>query len=251
MTEPNAPVIPTWSDGASVLYTDDALHILSLLPDKSVDLVVCDLPYGITQNKWDIPIPMDKMWEQLRRVTKDNAAVCLFATTPFDKVLAMSNLAEFKYEWIWEKERGTGHLNANKAPLRSHEHILVFYRTLPVYNAQMRSGSPYKAKQSSNGENYGKSVGEIVTTNKGERFPVSVLKFGRDRPFIHPTQKPVALIQYLIRTYSNPGEVVLDFTCGSGTTAVAALKENRRFICVDNNVEYTKLTQERIAKEIK
>ena len=173
------------------------------------------LPYGTTQNKWDSVIPLDQLWEHYNRIAKPNAAIVLTAQAPFDKVLGASNVGAMKYEWIWEKENGTGFLNAKKAPLKTHENVLVFYSELPVYNPQMREGfKPYRAPQGKSGSNYGKVRDEYVTENDGTRYPVSVLRFPRDKNKVHPTQKPVALMEYLIRTYTNEGDTVLDNCMG-------------------------------------
>jgi len=228
----------------------DCLKRMNEIEDHSVDLILCDLPYGTTQNKWDTVIPFDKLWEQYRRICK--GAIVLTAQPPFDKVLGASNISMLKYEWIWQKENGTGHLNAKKSPLKNHENVLVFYDNQPTYNPQMRFGfKPYKI---GNGEvikstNYGKHVRAIVES-KGERYPLTIIKFNRDPSKIHPTQKPVALMEYLIKTYTNEGDLVLDNCMGSGTTGVAAVNTNRSFIGIEQNPEYYKIAVNRI-KEAK
>lgn len=225
--------------------------------DKSIDMILCDLPYGTTQNKWDSIIPLDLLWAQYSRISKDNAATVLTAQTPFDKILGVSNLDKLKYEWIWEKSQGTGFMNAKKMPLKSHENILVFYKNLPTYNPQMTEGKPYTTKRKGNvdtGENYGK-VGiqmRTDTINNGLRYPTtSPLKFKYDKDKLHPTQKPVELFKYLIKTYTNEGDLVLDNCAGSGTTAIACENLNRRWICIEKDDNYFNVAKERIEKHLK
>ena len=188
------------------------------------------------------------MWAHLKRIIKPNGAIVLMAQAPFDKMLGASNIAELRYEWIWQKESGTGHLNAKKAPMKNHENVLVFYASPPTYNPQMRLGfQPYTRPQGKIGsQDYGKQTAGMTVSN-GERYPLSVLEFARDKGKVHPTQKPVALMEYLIRTYTNPGETVLDFTMGSGTTGVAAQNLGRKFIGIELDPDYFKIAQDRIA----
>lgn len=227
------------------LYLGDCLQLMRAIPDGSIDMIMCDLPYGTTQNKWDSILPLDELWSHYRRVCR--GAIVLTAQTPFDKVLGASNLGMLKYEWIWRKEAGSGFLNAKKSPLKDHENVLVFYRTQPTYNPQMRTGfKPYKCKQGHVGDNYGSVRPENISESNGERYPVSVLEFPRDREKLHPTQKPVALMEYLIRTYTNEGELVLDNCMGSGTTGVAAINTGRRFIGMEQNPEYFAIAENRI-----
>jgi site-specific DNA-methyltransferase (adenine-specific) len=223
---------------------------LSEVADHSVDLILCDIPYGTTQNKWDTIIPLDRMWAEIKRVRKDNAAALFTAQTPFDKVLGASNLEELRYEWIWEKEKGTGHLQAKKAPMKSHENVLVFYKMQPTYNPQMRIGEkPYVVvRGSKKSDNYGADKG-ATTNNDGKRYPLSVIMFPRDREKMHPTQKPVALMEYLIKTYSNKGDTVLDFTMGSGTTGVACMRQERDFIGIEKDPLYYAMAKTRIEAE--
>lgn len=213
---------------------------LASCPDESVDMVLCDLPYGTTQNAWDTVIDLAAWWPEIRRVTKPNAAVVLFAQCPFDKVLGASNLRELKYEWVWRKEAGTGHLNAKIAPMKNHEVALVFYRAQPTYVPQMRKAETrvkHPVGSAAGSANYGAQV-RTFWKDEGHRYPLTVLDFPRDPDKAHPTQKPVDLCRYLIRTYTRPGEVVLDPTCGSGTTAVAAVMEQRRFIVGDSDEKW-------------
>ena len=222
------------------LFKGDCLEIMKDIPDKGVDMILCDLPYGKTQNKWDSIISLDKLWEQYNRIIKDNGAIVLFAQTPFDKVLGVSNLKMLKYEWIWEKEQGTGFLNAKKMPLKSHENILVFYEKMPIYNPQIVGDEIRKVKRNT-GEyrstNYNTHI-EIKESEYKGRYPKSIIKFNRDKIKLHPTQKPVALLEYLIKTYTNEGGLVLDFTMGSGSTGVACLNTNRKFVGIELEKEY-------------
>ena len=231
------------------IYNEDCLEGMKRIPDGSVDAIICDLPYGTTRNAWDSVIPLDKLWEQYKRIAKKNAAICLFAQTPFDKVLGCSNLEWLKYEWIWEKEMGTGFLNAKKMPLKNHENILVFYRELPTYNPNMRQGfEPYKCKAGDKSTNYC-NYENVVTISDGVRYPLTVLNYNRDSDSFHPTQKPVDLLRYLIRTYSNEGDTILDNCMGSGTTAVACIREKRHFIGFELNKEYFDKACKRIDAE--
>ena len=232
------------------LLQGDCLELMKDIPDGSVDMILADLPYGTTRNKWDSIIPLDLLWVQYKRITKDNGAIVLTAQAPFDKVLGASNLGMLRYEWIWTKEAGTGFLNAKKMPLKNHENILVFYKKLPVYNPQMRLGfKPYVTKKGNHGSNYGEDKGAI-TKSDGSRYPLTVLNFARDKDKLHPTQKPVALFEYLIRTYTNEGETVLDNVMGSGTTGVACKNTNRKFIGIELDEEYFKIAEGRINNEL-
>lgn len=240
------------------LWHGDCLELMNDIPDKRVDTIICDLPFGTTRNKWDSVIPLDKLWKQYNRIIKDNGAIVLFGQTPFDKVLGVSNLEMLKYELIWEKESGTGFLNAKHAPLKSHENILIFSKgsathngTPMIYNPQMEVGKPYKCKQGHLGTNYDyeHSV-KVVTENNGERYPKSELRYSRDKNRLHPTQKPVALIEYLIKTYSNEGDLILDNTAGSMATAIASINTNRRCICIEKDDHYFEVGSERVKKHL-
>jgi site-specific DNA-methyltransferase (adenine-specific) len=231
------------------LHLGDCLELMKTLPDNSVDLILADLPYGTTRNKWDSVLPLAELWSEYRRICR--GAIVLTAQAPFDKVLGASNLGMLRYEWIWRKEAGTGFLNAKRAPLKDHENILVFYDRLPTYNPQMRTGfKPYKCKQGHVGSNYGAVRPENISESNGERYPVTVLDFPRDKAKLHPTQKPVALMEYLVRTYTNAGDVVLDNCMGSGTTGVACMNTGRRFIGMEMNAEYFATAQARILAAI-
>ena len=216
------------------------------IPDKSIDMVLCDLPYGTTKNKWDSVIPLNKLWKQYERIIKDNGAIVLFSQMPFSAELVHSNLKLFKYEWIWQKDNGTGFLNAKKMPLKIHENILVFYKKLPLYNPQMRTGfKPYKCKQGRHSTNYGAYEQGHITESNGERYPIDIIKFKKDSG-LHPTQKPVELLEYLIKTYTNEGETVLDNCMGSGSTGIACINTNRNFIGYELNEKYFKIAEKRI-----
>lgn len=213
------------------------------LPDKSIDMILCDLPYGTTANKWDSVVPLEQLWIQYERIIKDRGAIVLSAQTPFDKILGVSNLKLLRYEWIWEKTTATGHLNAKKMPMKAHENFLVFYKKLPTYNPQMTTGHrPVNSytKHQDDGSNYGKTAVGISGGGSTVRYPRSVQTFKTDKQkvAIHPTQKPVALFEYFIRTYNNEGDTVLDNCIGSGTTAIACINTNRKFIGFENDDNY-------------
>jgi site-specific DNA-methyltransferase (adenine-specific) len=243
------------------IYNEDCLDGMKRIPDGSVDAIICDLPYGTTKNSWDCLIPLDKLWAEYKRVIKTSGAIVLFSQQPFTSALVMSNPKMFRYEWIWEKEMGTGFLNANYAPLKSHENILVFsnlaacYVKNPadamVYHPQMTEGKPYTCKQGKMEHNYDTKnmVAAIETKNEGKRYPKTILHYNRDKVKIHPTQKPVELVRYLIRTYSSPDETILDNCMGSGTTAIAAIKEHRHYIGFELNSEYYEKGINRIKTE--
>jgi len=226
----------------------DCLEVMRDIPDGSVDMILCDLPYGTTRNKWDSIIPLDELWTQYERIIKDNGAIVLTAQTPFDKVLGASNLRLLRYEWIWRKPSGTGHLNAKRMPMKNHENILIFYKRLPTYNPQMTEGEPYKAKSGRASSNYNPQV-TVVTKNKGERYPLSVQEFNPERG-LHPTQKPSEMFEYLIRTYTNEGDIVLDNCIGSGTTAVASINTGRNFIGIEQETEYVEIARRRVDEAI-
>lgn len=234
------------------VYNMDCLKGMKLINDKSIDLILCDLPYGTTQNKWDSIIPLDLLWEQYSRIIKNNGVIVLFAQTPFDKVLGYSNIKNLKYEIIWEKSKATGYLNARKMPLKAHENILVFYKKLPIYNPQMTEGKPYKNyhKPGDTGSNYGENKKEYSYENKGVRFPRSVLRFEsiKTNEQLQPTQKPVDLCEWLIRTYTNKNELVLDNCIGSGTTAIACINTNRNYIGFELYEDIYNIALERIQK---
>lgn len=227
----------------------DCLELMKDIPDGSIDMILCDLPYGTTKNKWDSIIPLDELWEQYERIIKDKGCIALFAQTPFDKVLGVSNLKLLKYEWIWEKDNGTGFLNAKKMPLKIHENILIFYKNTPIYNPQMRKGfkSYSYSKENISSTNYGNSNGTNgIIKNEGDRYPIDIIQFKRDKNKLHPTQKPVSLLEYLIKTYTKEGETVLDNCMGSGSTGVACQNTNRNFIGFELDEKYFNIAKERL-----
>lgn len=226
------------------LINGECLAEMAKLPPGSVDLILADLPYGTTQNKWDSIIPLEPLWEQYRRAAKPSAAIVLTASQPFTSVLGASNLPYLRYAWVWEKENATGHLNAKRMPMKLTEDVLVFYREQPTYNPQGVTACSKKVRRGGNGDNYGKSGTENMQT--AENYPRNLLRFPRDPGKEHPTQKPVALMEYLIKTYTNPGETVLDNTMGSGTTGVACKNTGRRFIGIEMDKTYFDIAVKRI-----
>ncbi|MEC7875166.1 MAG: site-specific DNA-methyltransferase [Actinomycetota bacterium] len=230
------------------LLQGDCLDVLQGVEENSVDMILTDLPYGTTACSWDSIIPLDKLWEQYNRVAKENAAMVFTAVQPFTTILASSNIENFRYEWIWEKHQGTNPMNAKIMPLKSHENILVFYRKLPVYNPQMTKGKPYggfKSDTATIGEVYGKAKSVHRNNPEGTRYPKTILRFKQEKG-LHPTQKPVPLMKYLIKTYTNEGAVVLDSTMGSGTTGVACVKCSRSFIGIEKDPEYFQMATDRL-----
>jgi DNA modification methylase len=227
-----------------LLLHGDCLDLLPTLEAGSIDMVLCDLPYGTTANKWDAVIPFPDLWEAYQRVCKPNAAIVLTAAQPFTSALVMSNPQWFRYDWVWRKPNGTGHLNAKKQPMRDKEDVLVFYRQQATYNPQFGEGTPYTSITGPQSSNYGK-FNRVLTVNDGRRYPKQVLEFNCDHGH-HPTQKPVALMEYLIRTYTNSGDTVLDNTMGSGTTGVACVNTGRQFIGIERDDAYFAIAERRI-----
>ena len=229
------------------LLNGDCLELMKNIPDKSIDMILCDLPYGTTHNKWDNVIPMKPLWEQYNRIIKDHGAIVLFSQMPFGASLIMSNPKMFRYEWIWEKNQAVGFLNAKKMPLRKHENILVFYKHLPTYNPQglIKLDEPIQEEGSANrnGKNYGVADKSFIRTHTN--YPTDIITFSKDAGY-HPTQKPVDLLEYLIKTYTNEGDLVLDNCMGSGSTGVACVNTNRDFIGMELNEEYFKIACGRI-----
>lgn len=238
-----------------MLICGDCIEEMRRLPSASVDMVLADLPYGQTQNKWDRPLPFEPMWEGLRRVAKPDAAIVLFAGQPFASKLICSNTEDFRYDLIWRKNKPTGFLNAKKQPLRNHEHILVFYRKPPFYAAQMTEGHKpgNYARHASMSSNYGRHK-ETEYGGSTQRYPTSVI----DMPIInndspdkrHPTQKPVWLFAWLIRSYTRPGETVLDITAGVGTTALAAAQEGRKYVCIESDHQYAEIAEMKMSTNL-
>lgn len=239
------------------VYFGDCLEVMRNVPNNSIDMVLCDLPYGKTKNKWDSEIDLPNLWEEYNRITRENSAIILFGQDKFSAKLMVSNERYHRYNLIWDKgNRGSGFLNAKKMPLRNHEDILVFYRSLPTYNPQFSEGDPlhgmgskFRIGESIN-NNYGKFDSSKNPSSRREgdtrKFPKSILRFDRPHPPIHPTQKSVELCEYLIKTYSNEGDLILDNCAGSGTTGVAAKNTGRNYILVENDPDYYQLCLSRI-----
>lgn len=221
------------------VFEGDCLEIMKQLPDKSIDMVLCDLPYGTTQNKWDSVIPLGELWQQYRRIVKDDGAIVLTSQGLFTAELMVSNPKMFRYKWIWEKSKSTNFLNAKKQPLRKHEDVCVFYRRQPVYHPQMIDGEPYDKgiRKNQMSGSYG-DFQPVHVHSDGKRYPTDIIYFKTaesEGKVFHPTQKPVELGRYFVRTYTNPGDIVLDNTSGSGSFLVAALLEGRNFIGIEKN----------------
>lgn len=233
------------------IYNMDCIKGMKLLEDKSIDCIICDLPYGTTWAKWDKIIDFNELWEQYNRIIKDNGAIVLFGSEPFSSALRMSNIKNYKYDWIWEKSKATGFLNAKKRPLVAHEYIHVFYKKQPLYNPQMREGTPYNKgmrKQQTENDVYGEFK-QVEVKSEGKRYPRSVIYYKTaetEGETFHKTQKPVSLLEYLINTYTNTGEVVLDNCMGSGSTGIACINTNRKFIGIELDDTYFNVAKERI-----
>lgn len=248
------------------IYQGDCLEGMKDIPNNSVDLILCDLPYGTTPASWDSRIPINKLWKEYERLIKDEGAIVLTSQQPFTSLLITSNLKLYKYNWIWEKDNGTNFLNSKFQPLKITEDICVFGKGATSfvkkgfnmkYNPQFTEGKSYICKsgnQKSNsavvrgGKGGREYVGGFITKNDGKRYPKNLIKFNRDKEKLHPTQKPVKLFEYLIKTYTNEGDLVLDNAIGSGTTAIACINLNRNFIGIEKEPEYCKIANSRIKK---
>lgn len=236
------------------IYNEDCLIGMKRIPDKSVDMILCDLPYGTTQCKWDTVIPFEPLWEQYERIIKDNGAIVLTGSEPFSSMLRMSNLKLFKYDWIWDKVKGTGFLNAKRQPMRNHETVSVFYRKQCTYNPQKTQGhslkKSFRAKHLQT-DVYGEMKNDYLYEST-DRYPRSIQVFSTDTQnySLHPTQKPVALFEYLVKTYTNEGEIVLDNCIGSGTTAIACINTNRHYIGFESGKNYYDLAVKRIGTHV-
>lgn len=240
------------------LYKGDCLELMKEVPDGSIDMILCDLPYGQTsRNKWDSVIPFQPLWEQYERIIKEHGVIVLFANGMFTADLMQSNRKLWRYNLIWQKTQPTGFLNAKKMPLRSHEDICIFYKKLPTYNPQKSMGHVRKVskaehkvncKETTDYRKYG-----LITYDSTERYPKSILTFAKDiqTSALHPTQKPVALLEYLIKTYTNEGELILDNCAGSGSTCIAAIDTNRNFIAMEMDDDYFKVAENRIHDRLK
>jgi site-specific DNA-methyltransferase (adenine-specific) len=238
------------------LFNGDCLNIMKQIPDRSIDMILCDLPYGTTSCKWDTPLPFDDLWNHYRRIIKPNCAICLFGSEPFSSVLRMSNIKEFKYDWIWEKSKSGSAFTAKYRPVCKHETISVFSlngkRT--QYYPIMESGEPYHrthkiSECDVNNHGIGFNRREVESINDGFRYPTTILRFQqkwRRQDQMHPTQKPVALCEYLIKTYTQEGMTVLDNCMGSGTTGVACVNTGRDFIGIEKDEHYFEVAKKRI-----
>ena len=236
------------------LRKGDCLEVMKGIPDNSIDAIITDTPYGTTACKWDSVIDFDLIWEQLNRIIKPNGAIVLFGAEPFSSALRMSNVRNYKYDWVWEKTQATGHLNAKRQPLRSNELISVFYKKQCTYNPQKTQGHKpmnsgvRKLSVQNKTEVYGRATKELPFGGNTDRYPRTniVFKSDKQKSYLHPTQKPVALMEYLIKTYTNENETVLDFTMGSGSTLVACKNTNRNGIGIEMNDKYFEIAEERI-----
>lgn len=242
-----------------IIFNQDCFEGMNSISDHSVDTIISDMPYGTTHNKWDTKINLEALWSHYKRIIKPTGAIVLFAQCPFDKRLALSNLPWLKYEWIWQKSNTTNFLNANYAPLRAHETILVFSpasatnrgNVKMIYNPQKSQSKPYVTERSGvRTGNYARYY-PVKTESDGSRYPTDVLFFATERHTPHPTEKPLKLIRYLVRTYSNEGDVILDSFMGSGTTAVAAVLEKRHFIGFETDKMYCDFANDRVNNALK
>lgn len=228
------------------LKQGDCLELMKDIPDKSIDMILCDLPYGTTACKWDNIIPFEPLWVQYKRIINDNGAVCLFGSEPFSTELRHSNLKMYRYDWIWEKEQGANFMLCKYQPYKVHEIISVFSKNTCRYLPQMTTGKPYISGKGKSGD-ITANVAKVQTKNNGTRYPRSVQRFNTDKKkSLHPTQKPVALLEYLIKTYTNEGETVLDNCMGSGSTGVACVNTNRNFIGIELDENYFRIAKNRI-----
>jgi len=243
------------------IYNGDCLEVMKSIDNKSIDMILCDLPYGMTKCKWDIIIPFDKLWEQYERIIKDNGAIVLTSSQPFTSLLVSSNLNLFKYEWIWDKVQLTGQMTAKIMPMKLHENVLVFYKKPPTYNRQFTK-RPEKDLRPNHVRNKSNQTNQIAHAHLGgvsnkyaEDYdqtlvnPKSIIQFSKQpnrKAFLHPTQKPVALFEYLIKTYTNEGELILDNCAGSFTTAVSCENLKRNWICIEKELNYCEIGINRI-----
>ena len=241
------------------LYNADCLEVMKKIKDESIDMILCDLPYGTSACSWDTIIPFEKMWEQYNRVIKPDCAIVLFGSEPFSSFLRCSNIEMYKYDWKWEKPKGANFLNFKYQPAKVHEDIIVFGKMACSYSKngnmkyfpQMESGSPYIQKSGKQKNNYSNStvrspIKQVVTANNGTRYPRSIQKFSIDKEKLHPTQKPVDLLEYLIRTYTEVGDLILDNCMGSGSTGVACAKTGRNFIGIEIENDYFNIAKKEL-----
>lgn len=234
----------------------DCLKGMDLMIEKGikVDAIITDIPYGTTRCKWDNVIPFDRMWEKLKQVRHERTPVVLFGNEPFSSTLRMSNIDEYKYDWKWDKVRGVGHLNAKRRPMMCIEDIMIFYKKQCLYNPQMRErDKPRQSKNNATQEVYGSSQENFIGETLDKKYPLNLIQFSksaRQDMMLHPTQKPLDLIEYLINTYTDEGDTVLDFTIGSGTTAIACINTNRKYIGFELDEEYYNIAKNRVDEHI-
>ena len=244
------PTLPIHIVSHSTLVNADCFDVFPFIEDKSIDAIICDLPYGTTQNKWDSVLPLDKLWSEYKRILKDSGCVVLFGNQPFTTDLIFSNRNWFKYEIIWDKGRASGHLNAKIMPLRKHDNILIFAKKKTTYNPQFTNGDAYTrtSKSETCRGNYGKHEDSTIV-NDGYRYPTTIFyePIGRQQNKTHPTEKPIGLLEMLIKTYTNEGDTVLDNTMGSGTTNLACLKLNRKSIGIEKEKQYYDVAVRRLS----
>ena len=256
--------IADYKDSHGMLFHGDCLEIMKNIEDESIDMILCDLPYGTSACKWDSVIPFEPLLEQYSRIIKQFGAIVLFGSEPFSSALRLSNLDMYKYDWKWEKPNGANFLNFKYQPAKVHEDIMVFGKSATsyskngnmIYNPQMTEGTPYNQKSGQQRQDNGHVLGstvrspikQVYTENNGTRYPHSIQRFPLDKDKLHPTQKPVALLEYLIKTYTNEGNIVLDNCMGSGSTGVACINTNRRFIGIELDENYFNIAKERIRK---
>jgi len=234
----------------------DTIEQMKFMPNKSIDFICCDLPYGTTKCKWDSIIPFDKLWNEYSRIIKDNGAIALFGREPFSSKVRLSNENNYRYDWIWEKSKATNFLFAKQMPLIAHEDIMIFYNKLPTYNPQKTKGKPYNKgiEKRNKIEAVGKiGNGNLIINESGDRNPRSVIYFrtAESEGKFHPTQKPISLMEYLILTYSNENNTILDNTFGSCTTGIACINTNRNFIGIENNMDYFNISLKRVEEKRK
>ena len=251
-------------DKSGILFNKDCLEVMRDMDDNSIDCIICDLPYGTSASSWDKILPMESLWKEYKRIIKPNRAIILFAQQPFTSLLISSNLSMYKYNWIWEKDNGTNFMNAHYCPLKITEDICVFGTGATsyvksgenlIYNPQFTEGKPYKITSGNQKDNSAvvrggkggrEDVGGYTTESDGKRYPKNLIKFNRDKDKLHPTQKPLELLNYIVKTYSNKGDIILDNTMGSGTTCLSAKQLGRKYIGIELDENYFNIAKERI-----
>lgn len=226
----------------------DCLNIMPNISDKSINMILCDLPYEMTECTWDKMIPFTPLWNEYVRIVKENGVIVLTASEPFASKLRISNLKMYRYDWVWEKDQGSNFLQVKTRPFKVHEVVCIFSPKAATYNPQMTKGKPYVSSTGSTGEVYGK-IKKVTTVNEGFRYPRSIIRVNRERG-LHPTQKPVALFEYFIKTYTKENDIVLDNCAGSGTTGIACIRTGRRYILIEKEEKYYNTILRRIKKEI-